>query len=51
MNKFNSFLLGVITSSLFFGYVLTTHFMSKAYILSPKFYMDGAFYKLEKVVK
>ena len=51
MNNYNSFLIGVIFSGLFFGYILSTHFVSKAYVLSPKFYMDGAFYRLEKVRK
>jgi hypothetical protein len=51
MNKYNSFLLGVLCSGLFFGYVLTYHFVSKQFVLSEKFYMDGAFYKLERVRK
>jgi hypothetical protein len=51
MNKFNSFLLGAIVASLFFGAVIQTSFVSKAYVLSPKFYMDGKFYKLERVIE
>ncbi len=51
MSKFNSFLLGVVLSSMFFSYVISTKFVSKQFVLSQSFYMDGAFYKLEKVRK
>ena len=51
MNDFNIFLLGVVVSTMIFSIMLQTSFVSKAYVLSPKFYMDGKFYKLERVVK
>ena len=51
MNKFNSFLLGLVSSSLFFGYILTTKFISKQFVLPEKFYMNGNYYRLEKIKK
>lgn len=51
MNKFNSFLLGVIVSTMFFSIMLQNSFVSKKFIMSDKFFMDGKFYKLERIKK
>lgn len=49
--NYNSFLIGIVLSSMFFGYIISTKFVSKAFVLSQSFYMGGTFYKLEKVGK
>lgn len=49
MNRFEAFMLGAVVSALFFGYILSTQFVAKKFLFNSSFYMDGAFYKLERV--
>lgn len=49
MSRFEAFVLGVILSSLFFGYIIVTQFVAKKYLMNNQFYMNGAFYRLERV--
>jgi hypothetical protein len=42
-------MLGVVITMLFFAYILTTQFVAKKYLFNNSFYMDGIYYRLERV--